>query len=162
MYFTFFKNPVETCTNTLQFQFAMVVIKIGNSFFDIDKNVFNNILVMRQIVLPFEWHSYCISIDLVNNQMKLFHNDHIQVVQNFTITHGDKKGLSKLMHKGHLGGPKFVGYITDLQIFGRTLSPEEIYQWTTCQIEVIISFQLFISMLYFLENRGSVFIKRSF
>ena len=83
----------------------MVVIKIGNTFFYIDKNVFSNILVMKQIILPFEWHSYCISVDLLNKMMKLYHNDHIQAVQNCTFTHGDRDGLAKLMTKGHLGGP---------------------------------------------------------
>ena len=99
------------------------MIKIGNQFFDIDKNVFNNILEMKQIVLPFEWHSYCISIDLVTNSMKLFHNNRIQAVQNFTITHGDKDGLGRLMTKGHLGGPKFVGYFADFQIFKTQIWP---------------------------------------
>ena len=86
----------------------MVVIKLGNTFFDIDKNVFNNILEMQELILPFEWHSFCISIDLMKNSMKLYHNDHLQAVQNFTIVHGDKVGLRRLMTKGHLGGQKFV------------------------------------------------------
>jgi hypothetical protein len=131
------------------FQFAMVVIKIGNTFFDIDKNVFNNILEMKQIVLPFEWHSYCISVDLVKKRMKLYHNDHIQAVQNFTIKHGDKDGLSKLMTKGHLGGPKFVGFLTDFQIFGTALPDEEIFKWTSCQIEVNDTFKSDTCMLYY-------------
>ena len=109
---------------------------MGNEFFDIDKNVFKNILEMYQIILPFEWHSFCISIDLVKSTMKLYHNDRLQVVQNFTITHGDKEGLSKLMTKGHLGGKKFVGFIADFQIFGTALSEEAILQWTSCQIQV--------------------------
>ena len=111
-------------------------MKIGNTFFDIDKNVFNNILEMKQIILPFEWHSFCLSIDLENNTMKLYHNDHIQALQKFTATHGDKQGLSKLMTKGHLGGQKFVGYLTDFHIFGEALSDETILKWTTCQLEV--------------------------
>ena len=126
----------------------MVVIKVGNTFFDIDKNVFNNILEMKQIVLPFEWHSYCISIDLVNNMMKLFHNDHIQVVQNFTIAHGDQQGLSELMTTGHLGGPKFVGYLADFQMFGTALPDETIFQWTSCQIEVINMLNIFLFFVH--------------
>ena len=114
----------------------MVVIKIGNKFFDIDKNVFNNILEMTEIILPMEWHSFCISIDLVNNNMKFYHNDHIQAIQNFTITHGDKDGLARLMTKGHLGGPKFVGYLADFQMFGKSLAEDKIYEWTSCQTQV--------------------------
>ena len=120
----------------LIFKFAMVVIKMGNEFFDIDKNVFKNILEMYEIILPFEWHSFCISIDLIKNNMKLYHNDHLQVIQNFTITHTDLEGLSKLMTRGHLGGPKFVGFITDFQIFGTALSEETILQWMSCQTQV--------------------------
>ena len=114
------------------------MIKIGNTFFDIDKNVFNNILEMTQLVLPFEWHSYCISISLEKNTMKLFHNDHIQAVQNFTITHGDRHGLSKLMTNGHLGGSLFVGYLTDFQVFGTALPDEEILRWISCDIQVLL------------------------
>ena len=109
---------------------------MGNKFFDIDQNVFNNILEMKQLVLPLEWHSFCISIDLQKNQMKLYHNDHVQAVQNFTVTHNDHAGLAKLMTKGHLGGAKFVGYIADFQIFGSSLPENEILQWTSCQSEV--------------------------
>ena len=111
---------------------------MGNVFFDIDKNVFSNILEMKQIVLPFEWHSYCISIDLSESTLKFYHNDQIQAVQNFTITHGDNDGLAKLMTKGHLGGPKFVGYLADFQIFGTALPEETIYEWTSCQNKVKI------------------------
>ena len=114
----------------------MVVVKMGNIFFDIDKNVFKNILEMYEITLPLEWHSYCISIDLIMNNMKLYHNDHLQVVQNFTITHTDQEGLAKLMTRGHLGGPKFLGIIADFQVFGTALSEDSILQWTSCQIQV--------------------------
>ena len=114
----------------------MVVIKIGNIFFDIDKNVFNNILEMKEIILPMEWHSFCISIDLINNSMKFYHNDHIQAIQNFTITHGDKGGLARLMSKGQLGGPKFVGFLADFQMFGKSLAEDKIYEWTSCKTQV--------------------------
>ena len=109
---------------------------MGNKFFDIDKNVFNNILEMYETVLPFEWHSFCITLDLVKRVLKLYHNDHIQAVQNFTLTHNDTEGISRGMKRGHLGGPKFVGFIADVQIFGTALTEREVYQWTTCQIKV--------------------------
>ena len=114
----------------------MLVIKIGNAFIDIDKNVFNNILEMQEIIVPYAWHSFCISIDLVETTVKLYHNDHIQLVQKFSIQHVDKEGLSKLMTKGHLGGPKFVGILTDFQMFGKVRSEDFIYEWTSCQIKV--------------------------
>ena len=111
---------------------------MGNVFFDIDKNGFSNILEMKEIVLPFEWHSYCISIDLTDKVLRFYHNDHIQTMQNFTITHEDEVGLSKLMTKGHLGGPMFVGYIADFQIFGSALSEDIIFEWTSCKTRVNI------------------------
>ena len=115
----------------------MVVVKMGNEFFDIDKNVFKNILEMYEIILPFEWHSFCMTIDLTKNTMKLYHNDHLQVVQNFTVAHQDQEGLSRLMTRGHLGGQKFVGYIADFQVFGSALPENKILQWTSCQRQVI-------------------------
>jgi hypothetical protein len=114
----------------------LVVLKLGNKFFDIDKNVFNNILELYELIVPFEWHSFCISIDLISSTMKLFHNDHLQGVQNFTIMHGDQDGISKLMTRGHLGGKKFVGFIADFQIFGTALTEESVFKWTSCQIQV--------------------------
>ena len=131
----------------------MVVIKIGNRFFDIDKNVFNNILEMTEIILPMEWHSFCISIDLVRNNMKLYHNDHLQVVQNFTITHNDKDGLAKLMPNGQLGGQKFSGYIADFQLFGSPLSEESIYEWTSCQDQVKRLFVFLNTLHYFVLEK---------
>ena len=114
----------------------MLVIKIGNTFVDVDKNVFNNILEMQEIIVPYAWHSFCITIDLEKSVVKLYHNDHIQVKQNFEVKHDDKEGLSKLMTRGHLGGPQFVGILTDFQIFGTVLSLETILKWTSCKIQV--------------------------
>ena len=114
----------------------MIVIKIGNAFTKADKNVFKNILEMKQIILPFEWHSFCISIDPINQNMKFYHNNRIQAEQDFTMTHGDKKGIAKLMTKAHLGGAKFVGFLTDLQIFGSAIPDDAILGWTSCQSQV--------------------------
>ena len=113
----------------------MVVLKMGGTFYNIDKNVFSNILDMKEIILPFQWHSFCISIDLTANIMILYHNDHIQAWQNFTITHNDMEGISQLMTKGHLGGPKFAGFIADLQVFRTALPEDIIFKWTSCQIQ---------------------------
>ena len=114
-------------------------MKVGNSYLDIEKNIFNNILEMQEIVVPYAWHSFCILIDLKQNFVKLYHNDHIQVVQNFEVKHNDTEGLSKLLTKGHLGGSQFVGILTDFQMFGGTLTEETIYGWTSCQTKVMLS-----------------------
>merc|ERR1711892_699434 len=49
------------------------------------------------------------------------------------MTHKDKKGIAKLMTRGHLGGPKFVGFLTDFQIFGTALTEETLLGWTVCK-----------------------------
>ena len=33
-------------------------------------NLKANILEMQELILPFEWHSFCIAIDLMKNSMK--------------------------------------------------------------------------------------------
>ena len=91
---------------------------------------------MNEVILPFSWHSFCISLDPFTRLMKFYHNDHLQAEQNFTMTNGNKLGISKLLGKGHLGGKKFVGFITDFQMFGSALSEEDIFGWTACQIQV--------------------------
>ena len=106
---------------------------------DIEKNVFNNMLEMQEMIVPYAWHSFCIVLDLAQSFVKLYHNDHVQIVQSFEVMHNDKEGLSKLLTKGHLGGSQFVGMLTDFQMFGRVLSEDIIYKWTSCQIQVRIS-----------------------
>ena len=41
------------------------------------------------------------------------------------------------MPNGQLGGQKFSGYIADFQMFGSSLPEESIYEWTSCQDQVI-------------------------
>ena len=113
-------------------------MKIGNAFIDIDKNIFNNILEMQEIIVPYAWHSFCITVDLEQRSVKLYHNDHVQVVQNFEVKHDDMNGLSKLMTKGHLGGSQFVGILADFQMFGKVLPEDFILKWTSCLIQVSI------------------------
>ena len=108
----------------------MMVIKTGDSF------AFNILLEMREMILPYEWHSFCISIDPGKRMVKLYHNGKIQAEQQFTIANGVEKGLFKLMKKGQVGGQKFVGYVADLQIFGGVLSDTDIFGWTGCQVQV--------------------------
>ena len=133
----------------------MVILKIGDTFSNKKKNVFKNILEMKQIILPFEWHSYCISIDPGNKTMKVFHNNRIQAEQDFTMTHGDKKGITKLMTTGHLGRPKFVGFLTDFQIFGTALTEETLLGWTVCKEQV--KFIILRQKIVFLKSFVSIY-----
>ena len=110
----------------------MIVLEIGSG--SSEKSIFNNILELNEIILPFEWHSFCLSFDLVQNIMKLYHNDHIQAVQNFTIWL--KKPISKLTSMGHIAGQRFIGFVSDFQIFGRSLPEDVILRWTSCETQV--------------------------
>ena len=112
----------------------MIVLEIGSDLSN--KSVFNNILELNEIILPFEWHSFCISFDLVKHTMKLYHNDHIQAVQNFTSWLPEKTSMLKMASMGHLGGQRFVGFISDVQIFGSALSEDTIVEWTSCKNKV--------------------------
>ena len=125
----------------------MVILKVGDTFMEEEMNIFKNFIAMDEIILPFEWHSFCISINPRENTMKLYHNDHIQARQNFSMTHGKDEGIGKLMTMGHLGGPKFVGFLSDFQIFGSALSDEDLSGWTTCSIKVYSIFVLHTSKM---------------
>ena len=118
-------------------KFGMVNLKIGDTFLEEEKNIFTNILEMKQTILPFEWHSFCICIDPLNKTLKVYHNNLIQAEQDFTMIHGDKKGIAQLMTTGHLGGPKFVGFLTDFQMFGSALKEKNLLGWTVCNRQVM-------------------------
>ena len=100
------------------------------------ENQYFTTLFMNETVLPFEWHSFCISIDIARQQAVLMHNDHIQVIQLFNDVETETEDNLKFMTSGHLGGAKFEGAIANFEVFSRPLSDEEIMQWTLCQIEV--------------------------
>ena len=88
---------------------------------------------MEQVVLPFEWHSFCISIDMQHKQAALVHNGHIQAVQLFDEITEDTEDELKYMVLGHLGGAKFEGILTELEVFGRPLPEDQLIEWTVCQ-----------------------------
>ena len=71
----------------LCFQFAFLEVSFGNSFFDIDKNVFWNVLELDEKVFQHEWHSYCISIDLAKKKVLAIHNGKIIARQLFEVAH---------------------------------------------------------------------------
>ena len=91
---------------------------------------------MDEIVLPFVWHSFCISIDIDKKEAKLFHNGNIQAIQSFEDLEDETESKSRFMTVGHLGGAKFVGLLIDFEVFGRPLSDDELLQWTLCKIKV--------------------------
>ena len=92
---------------------------------------------MNEIVLPFEWHSFCISLS--SNAALVYHNGNQQGAQNFTWPNHQVK--LPMLNSGVIGGPKFVGKLADVQVFGRLLSIKELSEWTLCNIKGI--FHLF-------------------
>ena len=91
---------------------------------------------MQEVVLPFEWHSFCISINIAIKKVAVFHNGHIQAVQAFPDTEEVKtENNFKILTSGHLGGEKFVGIVADFEVFGRPMPDQEMLEWTLCQNE---------------------------
>ena len=113
-------------------QFALFELNIGE-----EENQFSNLLDMDQVVLPFEWHSFCISIDIGRKQAALFHNGHIQAIQLFDDITDDTEDEYKYMVSGHLGGAKFEGTLTELEVFSTPLADDELLAWTVCKNKVI-------------------------
>ena len=119
----------------------MLILKLGSTFNSKEENIFENYVDMNQIVQPYAWHSFCIAINPKEGNMKLFHNNKIQLLQDFNMTHPTKKHSGKLLTRGHLGGPKFSGYFTDVQVFGIALEEENLLGWTKCASQVLSSFK---------------------
>ena len=117
------------------------------------ENQYFTTLFMNETVLPFEWHSFCISIDIARQRGVLVHNDHIQVIQLFNDVETETEDNLKFMTSGHLGGTKFEGAIANFEVFSRPLSDEEIMQWTLCQIEVKNSNCIVLRLLLKFENK---------
>ena len=69
--------------------------------------------------LPFEWNSFCISIDIGLKRIGVFHNGHVQAIQFFDKVELETEDKFKFLTSGHLLGPEFVGTVTDLEVFGR-------------------------------------------
>ena len=110
----------------------------GNPFFDIDKSVFYNVFALDERVLQNEWHSFCMSLDLVKQVALLSHNGNLIVDYEFEITHNDIDALKRLMYSGSIA--HHIGAMADIQIFSRALSLEESKSWTACGALVNILF----------------------
>ena len=105
----------------------MLVLDLGT-----ESLKFTNIVELYQQVNPFEWNSFCISVS--PQKLLVVHNGKEQGLQN--MTRNDAGKLLKTMNTGKIGGARFLGIISDLQIFGRELPKADILQWTVCQSKV--------------------------
>ena len=124
-------------------QFALLVVHLGEK-----KNQNLNVLEMNELVLPFEWNSFCISINVETKKATVYHNGHIQAVQPFKDIESGTPESSKFMTIGNLGGSKFVGTIIDFEVFGRPLPKEDLLDWTLCQNKETASFCYYIILLF--------------
>ena len=126
------KNGQQVHVDTLRsiknyiFQFAMFSLDFG----DID-NKFMNFLEMNELVLPFKWHSFCISLS--SDKALVYHNGEQQGVQTFNWR--DNPIQMPKLNSGLIGGSKFKGTLADFQVFERALSENELSGWTRCQIQ---------------------------
>ena len=93
---------------------------------------FTNIVELYQQVIPFEWNSFCISVS--PQKVLVIHNGREQGMQNMTRNNAGQ--LLKTMTTGIIGGARFIGILSDLQIFGRELPQEDMIQWTVCENRV--------------------------
>ena len=101
------------------------------------ENYYSTSLSLLEKVLPFEWHSFCLSIDVQLSEATLVHNDHVQVIQEFGEVTNDIEDNLKYMTIGNLAGAKFEGLITELDVFERPFSEKELLAWTLCENKVL-------------------------
>ena len=107
---------------------------------------------MEQVILPFEWHSFCIAIDMERKQAALVHNGHIQAVQLFDKITDDTEDDLKYMVLGYLGGAKFEGFLTELEVFSKPLPDNQLIEWTLCQNKVSYMDSRHIVITFSLQN----------
>ena len=91
---------------------------------------------MDEIVLPFEWHSFCISINYDLQEATVVHNGHIQAIQDFKEITDNTKNEVKFMSFGHLGGAKFLGIVNEFEAFESPFTDKERVEWTLCKNKV--------------------------
>ena len=115
----------------IHLQFALLLLHLGAA-----DNQFSHVLEMDEVVNPFEWHSFCISINIAKKEAKVFHNGHIQAIQKFEELEDETPVQSKFMVSGHLGGSKFVGKFMEFEAYGQPLADPDLLQWTMCNNKV--------------------------
>ena len=95
-------------------------------------------------MLPFEWHSFCISINVEKRRAVVFHNGHVQAIQRFKDLNDQIEDEARFMTIGHLGGAKFVGKLMEFEVFGRSLPDQDLLEWTLCQNKGNLHFRLLL------------------
>lgn len=116
---------------------------------------FTNIVELYKQVIPFEWNSFCISVS--PQKVLVIHNGKEQGMQNMTRNNAGQ--LLKTMTTGIIGGARFIGILSDLQIFGQELAQEDMIQWTSCEnrvsqnmIQITDTYNKLLFFLYWTKN----------
>ena len=75
------------------------------------------------------------------------------------MTRNNAGQLLKTMTTGIIGGARFIGILSDLQIFGQELAQEDMIQWTSCEnrvsqnmIQITDTYNKLIFFLYWTKN----------
>ena len=125
-------------------QFGKLVLNLGE-----EVNHFTTITTLDEAVLPFEWHSFCISINVARKQATVVHNGHIQLIQIFEEIKDNLEDKDRFLTSGNIGGAKFVGTLVNFEVFGRPFSDEELFQWTLFQNKEHFILFLILNILTF-------------
>ena len=107
---------------------ALLTVNLGERF--------RNVLDLDEVVHPFVWHSFCISININLKRVTVIHNGNIQAVQVFDELQLQTEEKLRFMTFGKLLGAEFVGTLTDVEVFGKPLPDKEMIKWTLCQNQV--------------------------
>ena len=111
-------------------QVALLILTLGE-----EDDPFINSISLKEIVLPYVWHSFCISIDIGQKEMLVTHNGKVEANQPIQGVKDSYLKNFPLLRFGKLGGTNFVGSIAEFEVFAQALPLKELLQWTTCQIK---------------------------
>ena len=95
-----------------------------------DKSPIYNTIDFEEKIELNDWHSFCTSIDVVNNVVLVAQNGKIIAKSPFELTHNEGERLRRLMPVAEIGA--ITGSVADVQVFKKPLTEEEIKKWTLC------------------------------
>ena len=84
----------------------------------------------------YDWHSFCVALNLVEKIVHVVQNGKIIVIKHFDSAYEDFTRLKNLMQTVYIGS--FRGFVTDTQVFSRPLGTDEMERWTLCEDSKIL------------------------
>ena len=107
------------------------IFNVLNGRENADKSPIYNFMVFDDKISVNEWHNFCTSVNIVKNIALVAQNGKIIAERGFKLAHNEVDRMRKLMPFIVLGG--YTGYLADVQVFSRPLTPEEMEDWTLCK-----------------------------